>query len=389
MKKIGTAVFGVRAPIIKPYDNLIEITCDSLLEAVKENNLILKDRDIVAVTEAIVAKAEGNFVTVDEIAQEVKEKFNSDTIGLIFPILSRNRFSLILKAISRVCKKLYIQLSYPEDEVGNPLISREALAEKNINYYSDAFLESDFRKLFPDLIHPFTGIDYLKYFHQTAECPVEIILANNPLEILKYTNNIINADIHSRKRTKNLLQSHKAKVFSLDEFMSQKREGGYNPHYGLLGSNVSKTEVLKLFPREPLHFVEGLQEALFQKTGIKLECLVYGDGAFKDPVGGIWELADPVVAAAYTKGLEGTPQEVKLKYIADNVESDGEITEQVRSLIKNKSSNQLDSDNALGTTPRRYVDLIGSLCDLVTGSGDKGTPIVLIQNYFTNYAMEE
>ena len=390
MKAFGTISRGVKAPIIKKGDNLVDIVTTSVLNACKENNVNLQDRDIVAVTEAVVAKSQGNFATLDQIAKDVNSKFKNETVGLIFPITSRNRFSMILKGISKGVKKLIIQLSYPNDEVGNPLISEEKLLTSKVNPYTDVLTEEEFVKEFGEPCHLFTGMNYLKLYKELCECDCEIILANNPLAILKYTKYVINADIHTRKRTKTLLLNNGAKVvYSLDEILNKSVDGsGYHEEYGLLGSNMSKEGTIKLFPRNAQAFAEELQKSFKEKTGKTIECMVYGDGAFKDPVGGIWELADPVVSPGFTKGLEGTPNEVKFKYIADNNLqglNNEEADLKMKEIIKSKEKNLVAKSTSLGTTPRRFTDLLGSLSDLTSGSGDKGTPIVLIQNYFDNY----
>ncbi len=391
MKTIGTISRGIKAPIIRKGDNLVNIVVDSVLAASKEGNFSFQDRDIVAVTEAVLAKSQGNFATIEQIAKDVRQKTGGESVGLIFPILSRNRFSLLLKAISMGCKKLYLQLSYPSDEVGNPLIPISMLEEKKINPYTDSFTEKEYYKTFGKILHPFTGIDYIELYKNYAGNNCEIILANNPCEILKYTDVVINADIHTRDLTKNkLLQAGAKKVFSLSDLLTSSVDGsGYNETYGLYGSNISTDTSVKLFPRDAQSFVDALQKSLIEKTGKQIEVMVYGDGAFKDPVGGIWELADPVVSPAYTSGLEGKPNELKLKYIADNDIANlngDEAVNAIKNLISNKNKNLGSSMSSQGTTPRRLTDLLGSLCDLTSGSGDKGTPIILIQNYFNTYA---
>ena len=391
MKTIGTISRGIKAPIIRKGDNLVNIVVDSVLAASKEGNFSFQDRDIVAVTEAVLAKSQGNFATIEQIAKDVRQKTGGESVGLIFPILSRNRFSLLLKAISMGCKKLYLQLSYPSDEVGNPLIPISMLEEKKINPYTDSFTEKEYYKTFGKILHPFTGIDYIELYKNYAGNNCEIILANNPCEILKYTDVVINADIHTRNMTKNkLLQAGAKKVFSLSDLLTSSIDGsGYNETYGLYGSNISTDTSVKLFPRDSQSFVDALQKALIEKTGKQIEVMVYGDGAFKDPVGGIWELADPVVSPAYSNGLDGKPNELKLKYIADNDIANlngDEAVNAIKNLISNKNKNLGSSMSSQGTTPRRLTDLLGSLCDLTSGSGDKGTPIILIQNYFNTYA---
>lgn len=386
----GTISRGIRAPIIKKGDDLVTIVSDCIVNSAKTHNIQLQDRDVVAVTEAVLARSQGNYATTDQIAQDIRNKFGDKTVGLILPIFSRNRFSMILKGIAKGTKKLIIQLSYPCDEVGNSFISQEQLYESKVNPYTDVFTADEFHRVFKDTRHTFTGVDYIEYYREMAK-GCEIILANNPLKILDYTPYVINADIHSRKRTKKLLLDNGAKqVVSLDEILTQSVNGsGYNEQYGVLGSNLATQDSVKLFPRDSRKFVEELQKRLIDLTGKNIECMVYGDGAFKDPVGGIWELADPVCSPGYTKGLEGRPNELKLKYIADNELSDlsGEqAVEAMKDLIKNKEKDLVNNIKSQGTTPRRLTDLLGSLADLTSGSGDKGTPIILIQNYFKNFA---
>lgn len=391
MKTVGTISRGIKAPIIKQGDNLVEIVCNSVLEASIEGKFDFQDRDIVAMTEAIVARAQGNYVTLDQIAKDVKLKTGGGVVGLIFPIMSRNRFSMILKGISMGVEKLIIQMSYPGDEVGNPLIPLDILDEKGVNPYTDTFNEAEYYKTFGKILHPFTGIDYIELYKSLGGANCEIIIANNPKEILKYTDVVINADIHTRERTKNILkQAGAKKVLNLADILNKSVDGsGFNEAYGLYGSNLATDNSIKLFPRDGSILVENIAKKLKELTGKNIEVMVYGDGAFKDPIGGIWELADPVVSPAYTKGLEGTPNEIKLKYLADNAIGDlsgDEAKEAMKKLIKSKGDNLLASMASQGTTPRRLTDLLGSLCDLTSGSGDKGTPIIFIQNYFTNYA---
>ena len=391
MKFIGTTSRGIKAPIIRAGDDLVEITVESVMNAVKEANIKLKDRDIVAVTEAVVAKSQGNFATIDDIAQDVRNKLGEGTIGVIFPILSRNRFSNILKGIAKGCDKIVLQLSYPFDEVGNPLISIDKLYELGITNFNQTFTEKEFYDIAKEVKHPFTDMDYIKLYKDICGDKCEIILSNDPTTILKYSKKIISADIHSRFRNKDLLMKKGAeKVICLHEILNESiNESGFNEKYGVLGSNLSTDNILKLFPRNTEEFVQKLQKRLNEASGVKMECMVYGDGAFKDPVGGIWELADPVVSPAYTSGLEGTPNELKLKYIADNQIGDlkGEdAVKAMKSLITQKSKDLKNKNESLGTTPRRLTDLLGSLSDLTSGSGDKGTPIVLITGYFDNYA---
>ena len=385
---------GVRAPIIREGDDLAKIVTGSILDAIREDGLTPHDRDIVAMTESIVARAQGNYCTVEDIAADVRAKFGGETVGVIFPILSRNRFSICLRGIAKGCKKVVLMLSYPSDEVGNHLIDLDTMDEKGVNPYSDVLTEAKFRELFGYVKHPFTGVDYIEYYTQLInECgaEAEIILANDPRAVLPYTKNVLNCDIHTRERTKRLLRAAGAeKVFGMDEIMRAPINGsGYNARYGLLGSNKATEDSIKLFPRDCQDLVEDIQKQLLEATGKCMEVMVYGDGAFKDPVGKIWELADPVVSPAYTAGLEGTPNELKLKYLADNTFADlsGEaLRNAIKSSIQQKDGSSLVGNMAAqGTTPRRLTDLIGSLCDLTSGSGDKGTPIIHIQGYFDNY----
>jgi len=389
----GTVSRGVRAPIIKKGDDIVEVVVNSVLEASKEEGVKFNNRDVVAMTEAIVARAQGNYATIDDIAEDVKTKLGGETIGVIFPILSRNRFSVCLKGIARGAKKVVLMLSYPSDEVGNHLVSYDMLDEKGVNPYTDVLSESKYRELFGYKKHTFTGVDYVEYYSELirgegAEC--EIIFANNPKAILDYTKNVLCCDIHTRARTKRLLKNAGAKiVIGLDDVLSSSVNGsGYNENYGLLGSNKSTEDSVKLFPRNCQPVVDAIQKKLFEATGKNVEVMVYGDGAFKDPVGKIWELADPVVSPAYTSGLEGTPNELKLKYLADNDFKDlsgDALKDAISKKIAEKDSSVVGQ---MGTTPRRLTDLIGSLCDLTSGSGDKGTPIIWIQGYFDNYTTE-
>ena len=388
----GTVSRGVRAPIIKNGDDIVEVVTQSVLSASKGEGVSFRDHDVVAMTEAIVARAQGNYATVDQIAEDVKTKLGGQTIGVIFPILSRNRFSVCLKGIARGAKKIVLMLSYPSDEVGNHLVSLDALDEKGVNPYTDVLTEQKYRELFGYEKHTFTGVDYVEYYRELitqegAEC--EIIFANNAKAILPYTTNVLCCDIHTRARTKRLLKSEGATVLGLDDILSSSVNGsGYNENYGLLGSNKATEDSVKLFPRDCQPIVDAIQDKLYQATGKRIEVMVYGDGAFKDPVGKIWELADPVVSPAYTKGLEGTPNELKLKYLADNDYKDlsGDALKQaIKERIHDKD---LSVVGQMGTTPRRLTDLIGSLCDLTSGSGDKGTPIIWIQGYFDNYTTE-
>ena len=395
-RMIGTVSRGVRAPIIKAGDDIVEIVTNSVLEASADDGFEFRDRDIVAMTEAIVARAQGNYANVDDIAQDVKAKFGGETVGVIFPILSRNRFAICLRGIAKGVKKVVLMLSYPSDEVGNHLISIDALDEKGVDPYKDVLSLSKYRELFGYEKHRFTGVDYVEYYENLvkecgAEC--EIIFANNPKAILDYTKNVLCCDIHTRQRTKRLLKNAGANiVLGLDDILCESINGsGYNADYGLLGSNKATEDKVKLFPRDCQRVVDAIQKQLLERTGKNIEVMVYGDGAFKDPVGKIWELADPVVSPAYTSGLEGTPNELKLKYLADNEFSNlsGEaLKEAIRGKIHEKDNNLVGKMDSEGTTPRRLTDLIGSLCDLTSGSGDKGTPIVFIQGYFDNYTTE-
>jgi len=394
----GTVSMGIRAPIIRQGDDLAEIVTASVVEAMNEEGLVPRDRDVVCMTEAIVARAQGNYASVDAIAKDVKNKFGGGTVGVIFPILSRNRFAICLRGIARGCKKIVLMLSYPSDEVGNHLIDIDLLDEKGINPYTDVINEKRWRELFGSPKHTFTGVDYVEYYSELIrECgaEVEVIFANDCRAVLDYTKNVLNCDIHSRVRTKRLLKAAGAeKVFGLDEIMTSSVDGsGWNSRYGLLGSNKATEDTVKLFPgEESQKLVEDIQEKLLEVTGKHIEVMVYGDGAFKDPVGKIWELADPVVSPAYTPGLEGTPNELKLKYLADNdfAELSGkELQMAIKNKIMDKDGSSLVGNMvSQGTTPRRLTDLIGSLCDLTSGSGDKGTPIVYIQGYFDNYTNE-
>ncbi|MBR3732857.1 MAG: coenzyme F420-0:L-glutamate ligase [Spirochaetales bacterium] len=391
MKYSGTISRGIRTPIIKMGDDLAAIVVDSVCKAVEEAKIELNDRDVVAITEAVVGISQGNYATADQIGKDVQNKFGDATVGLIFPIMSRNRFSMLLKGISRGCKKLIIQLSYPGDEVGNKLISPDALFDSGVNPYSDVFTDAEFKKIFPNTVHQFTGVDYIQFYKETAECDTQIILANDPKAILKYTDNVIVASIHERKRNKKILEKAGAKkVYCLDELLTSSVDGsGYNDKFGLLGSNLATTNSVKLFPRNCQELVEDVQARLIKIFNKNIEVMVYGDGAFKDPQGGIWELADPVVSPGFTKGLIGTPNELKLKYLSDNEFKDlkgEELKAAMIKRIKEKDSNLVGRMETQGTTPRQLTDLLGSLCDLTSGSGDKGTPVILIQNYFSNYA---
>ncbi|MDY3005599.1 coenzyme F420-0:L-glutamate ligase [Anaerococcus sp. AGMB00486] len=387
---IGTVSMGVRTPIIKTGDNLEDIVFDSVVNAVKSNDIKINDKDVICVTESLVARAQGNYASCEQIAKDINNKFKGDEIAILFPILSRNRFSIMLKAFALSGKKLHICLSYPQDEVGNYIMDKLDLFESDVNPYSDILNEEEFRKLAGDYKHEFTGVDYISLYKEMAENS-EVHFFNNPKDVLKFTESVLVCSIHTRELTKKLLKNSGAKeVYSLDEIMTESIDGsGYNKDYGLLGSNLSTEDVVKLFPRNGQAFVDELQKRFIKEFGKEVEVMIYGDGAFKDPVGKIWELADPVVSPAYTKGLEGTPNELKIKYIADNEFKDLSIeqrTEAMKERIANKSSNLKGTDETLGTTPRQITDLLGSLCDLTSGSGDKGTPIVLIQGYFDNYS---
>lgn len=391
-RKIGTVSRGIRGPIIRQGDDLAQIVTDSVLEAANSEPFELHDRDVVAVTESIVARAQGNYASIDAIAADVKEKLGGETIGVIFPILSRNRFAICLRGIAKGAKKIVLMLSYPSDEVGNALVSMDQLDEAGINPYSDVLTLQRYRELFGENKHPFTGVDYVQYYGDLIRdcgCEVEILFANDARAILPYTKNVLHCDIHTRKRTKRILLAAGAqRVCSLEDILNAPVNGsGYNSRYGLLGSNKATEDSIKLFPNECFDLVEDIQQRLLAATGKHMEVMVYGDGAFKDPVGKIWELADPVVSPAYTKGLEGTPNELKLKYLADNDFADlkGEaLKEAIEEAIRKKDADLVGNMASQGTTPRRLTDLIGSLCDLTSGSGDKGTPIVLVQGYFDN-----
>ena len=395
-RMVGTISRGVRAPIIRSGDDLSQIVPASVLEAAAEDGFSVRDRDIIAMTEAIVARAQGNYASVDHIAADVRAKLGGGTVGVIFPILSRNRFAICLRGIAKGAKKVVLMLSYPSDEVGNHLIDVDVMDEKGIDPYQDVLTLERYRELFGYTTHPFTGVDYVAYYAdliRESGAEVEIIFANDPRAILKYTKNVLACDIHTRKRTKRLLKAAGAeRVFGLDDILTAPVDGsGYNEKYGLLGSNKSTEETVKLFPRECQDLVESIQKIMLEKTGKHVEVMVYGDGAFKDPVGKIWELADPVVSPAYTAGLEGTPNELKLKYLADNDFADlsGEaLRDAIKAEIQKKDGSLVGKMVSEGTTPRRLTDLIGSLCDLTSGSGDKGTPIVYIQGYFDNYTTE-
>ena len=391
MRNVGTVVRGIRTPIIKENDNLEEIVVNSLLKAKESEGFEFKDRDVVAITEAVVGISQGNYCSVDDISTDIKEKFNNpESLGIIFPILSRNRFSLILKGIARSTKKLFVQLSFPSDEVGNGILDEDKLDNSNYNLAS-VITEEEYSEHFGDFIHPFTGINMIDFYRDLIKeqgCEPVFILSNNALEILKYTNNVINCDIHTRFKTKANLEEAGANCIGLFEIMNHSINGsGFNEKYGLLGSNKSTEERLKLFPKNGQKLVDGIQSKLKEISGKDIEVMVYGDGAFKDPVGKIWELADPVVSPFYTSGLEGTPNEIKLKFVSDNKFPDlkgDELKEAIKEEIRKKDADLKGQMITQGTTPRRLTDLIGSLCDLTSGSGDKGTPVVFIQGYFDN-----
>ena len=391
-RKVGTISRGIRCPIIREGDDISSVVVNSVLEAAEAEGYEIRDRDIVAVTESVVARSQGNYASVEAISKDVKAKLGSDTIGVIFPILSRNRFAICLRGISMAAKKIVLMLSFPRDEVGNQLLTEDQLDEAGIDPYSKVMSLEEYRELFGENKHPFTGVDYLAYYGDVIEAAgaeVEIVLANHATEILNYTDKVINCDIHTRKRTRRILKDAGATVLGMDEILNAPVDGsGFNSKYGLLGSNKSAEDSVKLFPESCEDVVLGIQKSILDKTGKCVEVLVYGDGAFKDPVGKIWELADPVVSPAYTPGLEGTPNELKLKYLADNdfKELSGEeLREAISARIKEKDDNLVGKMETEGTTPRRLTDLIGSICDLTSGSGDKGTPVVHIQGYFDNY----
>ena len=391
-RKIGTTSRGVRCPIIREGDDLAQIVVDSVIDAAESEGFVLRDRDVVGVTESVVARAQGNYASVDAIAKDVRTKLGGETVGVIFPILSRNRFAICLRGIARGCKKVVLMLSYPSDEVGNELVSLDQLDEAGVNPYSDVLTEEKYRALFGQSLHPFTMVDYVQYYGDLIReegAEAEIIFANNPRVILNYTKNVLHCDIHTRARTHRILLSHGGeRVCGLDDILTESIDGsGFNSRYGLLGSNKSTEGTIKLFPNDCTDLVLDIQKRFLERTGKHMEIMVYGDGAFKDPVGRIWELADPVVSPGYTPGLVGTPNELKLKYLADNDFADlsGEA---LKAAIEQKIREKGDLAGSMasqGTTPRRLTDLIGSLCDLTSGSGDKGTPIILVQGYFDNY----
>ena len=390
---VGTVSRGIRCPIIREGDDLAQIITDSVINAAESDGFSFHDRDVISMTESIVARAQGNYCTVNDIAADVKNKFGNETVGVIFPILSRNRFAICLKGIAMGVKKIVLMLSYPSDEVGNELVSLDKIDEAGINPYSDVLTLEKYRELFGYVKHEFTGVDYVEYYADIIKeegCDVEIVFANQAKAILDYTKNVINCDIHTRARTKRILKAAGAeKVFGLDDIMTASINGsGCNEKYGLLGSNKATEGQVKLFPRDCQQLVDDIQKIMKDRTGKNVEVMVYGDGAFKDPKGKIWELADPVVSPAFTKGLVGTPNELKLKYLADNDFADlkgDELKAAISKSIKEKDANLVGKMASEGTTPRQLTDLIGSLCDLTSGSGDKGTPVVLVQGYFDNY----
>ena len=392
-RKVGTISRGIRCPIIREGDDLVNITVDSVLDAAKSEGFEMRNRDVVALTESIVARSQGNYATIEAISKDIKSKVKSDTIGVIFPILSRNRFAICLKGIASAAKKIVLMLSYPSDEVGNALLTLDQLDEAGVNPYSDVLSLEQYRNLFGNTVHEFTGIDYVDYYSNVIkECgaEVEVVFANQAKTILNYTDTIITCDIHTRNRTKRILKDNGAKtVLGLDDILTSSVDGsGFNEKYGLLGSNKATESTIKLFPKECKDLVEKIQKEFLDRTGKLIEVMVYGDGAFKDPQGKIWELADPVVSPAFTDGLIGTPNELKLKYLADNDFKDlsGEqLKAAISKSIKEKNNNLVGNMASQGTTPRQLTDLIGSLCDLTSGSGDKGTPIILVQGYFDNF----
>jgi len=392
-RRVGTVSRGIRCPIIRKGDDIGQIVVDSVLEAAEHEGFSLHDKDVIAVTESVVARSQGNYVSVNDIAEDVREKLGGETIGVIFPILSRNRFAICLRGIALGAKKIVLMLSYPRDEVGNQMLTEDQIDEKGIDPYDRVLTLKEYRDLFGENRHPFTGVDYVAYYENLIkECgaEVEIILANNPREILKHTDKVLTCDIHTRKRTKRILKEAGASiVLGMDDIMNASRNGsGFNAQYGLLGSNKSTEDQVKLFPQECTDLVYDIQKKIMDRTGKHVEVMVYGDGAFKDPVGKIWELADPVVSPAHTDGLSGTPNELKLKYLADNDFKDlsgAELEKAISERIREKDGSLVGKMESEGTTPRKLTDLIGSLCDLTSGSGDKGTPVVLVQGYFDNF----
>ncbi len=390
---VGTVARGLRTPIISEGDSIVEIAVNSVLKASKVEGFQIRDKDVLAITESVLARAQGNYATIDAIAKDIKDKFAQDTIGIVFPILSRNRFSICLRGIAKGAKGIVLLLSYPSDEVGNPLVDIEELDEKGVNPWTDLLTEKEFRDYFGQSIHPFTGLDYIDYYKSLVEeygIECEIIFSNNPRSILNYTKSVLTCDVHSRARTKGILQAEGAKkLYNLEDLLRKPIDGnGYNEIYGLLGSNSATENSIKLFPRDCQRIVDEIQKVLKEKTGKTVEVMIYGDGAFKDPVGRIWELADPIVSPAYTPGLEGTPNEIKLKYLADNNFADlkgDALKKAISDYIKERECDSIEDAEALGTTPRRITDLLGSLSDLTSGSGDKGTPMVYIQGYFDSF----
>ena len=395
-KFVGTTSRGIRLPIVKQGDDLAKIVVESVIAASEGEPFPLHDRDVIAITESVVARTQGNYASVDNIAKDIRNKFGGGTIGVIFPILSRNRFAILLKGFARGADKIVLMLSYPSDEVGNALLTYDELDEKGVNPYSDVLSLEQYRKLFGRKVHEFTGVDYIDYYVdliKSENCDVEVVFANQPKAILDYTDKVLACDIHTRVRTKRILKEKGAKiVLGLDDILNAPVDGsGCNEKYGLLGSNKSTEEVVKLFPRAGQDLVENVQAEILKRTGKKVEVMIYGDGAFKDPQGKIWELADPVVSPFYTSGLKGTPNELKLKFLADNEFKDlkgDELKEAIKLKIKEKEGDLVGKMASEGTTPRQLTDLIGSLCDLTSGSGDKGTPVVLVQGYFTNYSQD-
>ena len=395
-KYYGTVSRGIKLPIIKQGDDLANLVVESVMNASKEAPFQFNDRDVIAITESVVARCQGNYASVDNIAEDIRNKFPSGEFAVIFPILSRNRFAILLKGFARGCKKMLLMLSYPSDEVGNALLTYDELDEKNVNPYSDVLSLEKYRELFGHKVHEFTGVDYIDYYVDLIRgegCEVEVVFANQPKAILNYTKNVLTCDIHTRARTKRILKEKGAeRVYGLDDILTKPVNGsGYNEKYGLLGSNKATEDTVKLFPNAGQKLVDGIQAKMLEKTGKHLEVMIYGDGAFKDPQGKIWELADPVVSPFFTEGLRGTPNELKLKFLADNEFKNlkgEELKEAIKNKIKEKEGSLVGKMASEGTTPRQLTDLIGSLCDLTSGSGDKGTPVVLIQNYFTNYSQE-
>lgn len=394
MRSTGVTSRGIVTPVFQQGDDLVSEVTKSICNAAKNEGFELHDRDIVAVTEAVVGRTQGNYATCEQIAKDIRSKLGAGPIGVLFPILSRNRFGILLKAMTMASPEgVVVQMSYPSDEVGNALLSWDILDEKGVNPYSDSFDYEGFRKVFgTSTVHPFTGMDYIEYYRSFAP-NVQVIFSNDPKYMLNYTNKVIACDIHTRKRTKRILKAQGAQVLGMDDILNESVDGsGYNRDYGILGSNKATEDKVKLFPRECEAFVNDLQTALLKATGKHMEVMIYGDGCFKDPVGGIWELADPVVSPAYTAGLEGTPNELKMKYFADNDLknlSGEELAKAMREKIREKDGDLKGNMASQGTTPRRFTDLLGSLCDLTSGSGDRGTPVVLVQGYFTNFASED